>query len=73
MEASYTFAATDTYIRTVIRTPNVVMYINPVLRYDGETLPVMAAAVDGTSTWIHRGTILVIAAAALVLLWRRRA
>jgi hypothetical protein len=72
MEATYTFAATDTYIRTVIRTPNVVMYINPVLRYDG-ALPRPAAAVDQTSTWIHRTVIFLIAAAAAFLLWARRA
>jgi len=72
MEASYTFAATDTYIRTVIRTPNVVMYINPVLRYDGGRLPAPSAAVYTTSTWLHRAIIFIIAAAIVFLLWRRR-
>ena len=72
MEATYTFAATDTYIRTVIRTPNMVMYTNPVIRYDGVHLPAPAAAVDGTSTWLHRAIIMIISAAVLFLLWRRR-
>jgi len=72
MEATYTFAATDTYIRTVIRTPNVVMYINPVLRYDGTRLPAPSATVDTTSTWLHRVIILIISAAIVFLLWRRR-
>ena len=71
MEASYTFAATDTYIRTVIRTPNMVMYINPVVRYDGARLPAPLASVDRTSTWLHRGVIFIIAAAVLFFLWRR--
>jgi len=71
MEAAYTFAATDTYIRTVIRTPNMVMYVNPVLRYDGTTLPARAATADPTSTWLHRGVILIIAAAVFFFLWRR--
>lgn len=72
MEAKYTFAATDTYIRTVIRTPNVVMYINPIIRYDGATLPSAMAAVEATTTWLHRGIILVISGAVVFLLWRRR-
>ena len=71
MEATYTFAATDTYIRTVIRTPNMVMYVNPVIRYNGTTLPVLASTVDGTSTWLHRGIVLVVSAGIVFLLWRR--
>ena len=71
MEASYTFAATDSYIRTVIRTPNMVMYVNPVVRYDGAQLPSPSAAVDATSTWLHRAVILIIAAAVMFFLWRR--
>lgn len=71
MEAAYTFAATDTYIRTVIRTPNMVMYVNPVLRYDGGKLPAPAAKVDETFTWIHRAVILLIAGAVFFFLWRR--
>ncbi len=72
MEASYTFAATDTYIRTVIRTPNVVMYINPVLRYDGSRLPSPSAPLDETSTWLHRAIIVILSAAVMFFLWRRR-
>jgi len=72
MEATYTFAATDTYIRTVIRTPNMVMYVNPVFRYDGAKLPSPLAAVDETSTWLHRAVILIISAAVVFFLWRRR-
>jgi hypothetical protein len=72
MEATYTFAATDTYIRTVIRTPNLVMYVNPVLRYDGTKLPAPAAVVDETSTWLHRAIIFMVSALVVALLWRRR-
>jgi len=71
MEATYTFAATDTYIRTVIRTPNMVMYVNPIVRYDGTKLPSAAATVDEASTWLHRGLILLLSAAVVFLLWRR--
>ena len=71
MEATYTFAATDSYIRTVIRTPNMVIYVNPVLRYDGAALPSLTATVDETSTWLHRAIIAIIAAGVLFFLWRR--
>ena len=37
MQATYPIEPDDTYIRTVIRTPNMVMYLNPVLRYDGSS------------------------------------
>jgi hypothetical protein len=72
MAATYTFASTDTYIRTVIRTPNVVMYINPVVRYDGARLPQPSAAIDEAPTWLHRAIIFIISAAVVFLLWRRR-
>jgi hypothetical protein len=72
MQATYTFAATDTYIRAVIRTPNVVMYINPVLRYDGSKLPTLAATINKTTTWTHRTVVFVVSAAVVFLLWRRR-
>jgi hypothetical protein len=72
MEATYTFAATDTYIRTVIRTPNMVMYINPVLRYNGTALPAPAAVAEATSTWLHRGVILLVSGVAVFFLWGRR-
>jgi len=71
MQATYTFAATDTYIRTVIRTPNMVMYVNPVMRYDGIALPSPLAAVNETTTWLHRALVLAAAAVVMFLLWRR--
>jgi hypothetical protein len=72
MDATYTFAATDTYIRTVIRTPNMVMYVNPVIRYDGTALPAPASTIDETSTWLHRAGILVVSGVIFFLLWGRR-
>ena len=71
MQATYTFAATDTYIRTTIRTPNMVMYVNPIMRYDGSKLPTLAASVNETSTWLHRALVLVVTAAVMFFLWRR--
>jgi len=72
MEATYTFAATDTYIRTVIRTPNMVMYVNPIIRYDGIRLPALAATIDEASTWLRRGLTFIVSAIVIFLFWRRR-
>jgi hypothetical protein len=53
--ASYTFANADTYVRTVITSPQTVLYLNPVVRYSGVRLPVPIATVDVASTWTLRG------------------
>ena len=69
--ADYTFNDADTYVRTVIESPQTVLYLNPVVRYDGR-LPVPAAKVDVASTWLLRGSSLIGGA---LLLWaysRRR-
>ena len=71
MEASYTLEPRDTYIRTVIRTPNIVMYLNPIVRYDGVALPSRLATPNMTASWIQRGVLLAAYAAVLILLWRR--
>lgn len=55
--ADYIFSDHDTYIRTVVETPQTVLYLNPVLRYDGKTLPSPAAHVDATATWTFRRNI----------------
>lgn len=69
--ASYTFGRDDTYIRTVIRSPRTAMYLNPVLRYDGDQLQAPAATLNVSATWLFRGS-LVFAATALVWLYRER-
>jgi hypothetical protein len=71
MQAMYTFAATDTYIRTVIRTPNMVMYINPIMRYDGVALPSPVATVNETATWLRRALVVAVSAFVIFILWRR--
>jgi hypothetical protein len=53
--ASYTMAANDTYVRTVITSPQTVLYLNPVVRYDGKNLSKPAASVDAAATWAIRG------------------
>jgi len=49
-----------------------VLYLNPVVRYDGRELSVAAASVDRAATWTKRGGLLVGCAAIGLLMWRRR-
>jgi len=73
MQASYTIEPRDTYIRTVIRTPNIVMYLNPIVRYDGVGFPSRRATPHAAASWLQRGCLVVAYAAVLLLLWRRQA
>lgn len=74
LAASYTITANDTYVRTVITSPQTVLYLNPVLRYDGKNLPKPMASVDASSTWaIRGGTGLGVAAVWLAFARRRKA
>jgi hypothetical protein len=52
--ASYTFTNGDTYVRTVIISPQTVLYLNPVVRYEGRGLPAPIATVDAARTWTLR-------------------
>ena len=53
--ASYAIDPSDTYVRTVITSPQTVLYLNPIVRYDGNALPRLAASVNAVSTWALRG------------------
>ena len=55
--ADYTLTDRDPYVRTVIETPQTMLYLNPVLRYDGTGLPTPAATVDVAATWTLRGSV----------------
>ncbi len=68
-EASYTLTPEDTYIRTVVHTNDSVLFLNPVLRWDGQDLPARHAAIDTAQTWTFRGAL---AALGLGLIVRRR-
>jgi hypothetical protein len=70
--AAYTFNPADTYIRTVVRTPQSTLYLNPVVRYDGVALPTPAATVDRFQTWLLRIAALGVLIAVLVISRRRR-
>lgn len=71
LAASYTLTATDTYVRTVIETPQTVLYLNPVVRYDG-ALPAPAASVDAATTWLARGSFALVCVALAAFGRRRR-
>jgi hypothetical protein len=69
--AEYTFEPDDTYVRTIISSSRTTLYLNPVLRYDGMSVPAPAARVNYASTWLLRGSS-ALAAFSIVVLWRRR-
>lgn len=73
LAAEYTLTDADTYVRVVIEAPQAVLYLNPVIRYNGRELSMAAASVDAVTTWTKRGGVLVACAALSVLAWRRRA
>lgn len=71
--ADYTWSDADTYIRTVVETPQTVLFVNPVVRFNGVSLPAPSAHVDAAATWIFRGTVGLGVAALAFLVARRRA
>ena len=64
LTAAYTLAPTDAYVRTVVTTPQTILYLNPVLRWNGSSLPAPVATTNGLLTWLQR----VVAFAALAAL-----
>jgi hypothetical protein len=62
LAASYSLAPDDTYIRAVVRTPTRILFVNPIVRYDGAALPSPTATVNRTLTWLERLAILAIGA-----------
>lgn len=52
--AKYRISAEDTYVRTVIQAPDAVLYLNPIVRYDGVRLHAPATQVDGWATRVAR-------------------
>jgi hypothetical protein len=68
--ASRAFTSGDTYIRTVIRTPHTVMYLNPVVRYQRH-LEAPVATVDTAKTWTMRAAVVAGCAGLLLFAWRR--
>jgi hypothetical protein len=71
LSASYTFASSDTYIRTVIQSPRTTMLLNPVLRQHGGQHQPLAATVNVAGTWGLRGLMAIAAAVATFLIISR--
>lgn len=67
--ADYVFDARDTYIRAVIHTPNTTIFLNPILRDDGDGRPqALTATVNHTATWSLRLAVLAVLAGSLAWL-----
>jgi len=64
--ASYAIQPGDPYVRTVISTPHTLMFLNPVVRYDGQKLARPVAMLDVPRTWALRSSI---AVTAVMLVW----
>lgn len=67
--ATYTFTAQDSYVRTVIRTPQTTLFLNPVVRAHDDAVPAAAAVIDGPRTWALRLAAIGVLAAAAFWLW----
>jgi hypothetical protein len=72
--ALYTFDLRDTYIRAVIKFPDMTMYLNPLIRYDGKGIPrnEITASVNTWKTILIRVLIFVIWVGVTVLLFRNK-
>ena len=56
----------------MIESPQTVLYLNPVIRYDGVSIPSPPATVDAAGTWLLRASSTLAAAALVITLARRR-
>lgn len=68
----YTMTAADPYIRIVIESPHTMLFLNPIIRWDGVSLAMPKAAVDFGATWMLRTSIALTAGGLLLLYARRR-
>jgi hypothetical protein len=67
--AQYTFTPEDTYLRTVIRTPQTIIFLNPIFRTTREGLQPPVATVDPLSTWMLRLGVVTSLLLAVAVLW----
>lgn len=70
--AQYTFTPDDTYVRTVIRTPQTILFLNPIFRTTQDALQPPVAVVDLWRTWMLRLAVAGMLLAATVVLWPLR-
>src|SRR5262249_20033225 len=69
--ASYTLLNGDSYIRTVVETPARILYLNPIIRYDGAAVPWPSARIDPWVTAVQRVAVLAVCALLTLSLVRR--
>lgn len=69
--AQYTFRDADPYVRTIVRAPAATLFLNPVVRWNGVSLPSPRATVSEAATWLQRAAA-VAAGVALIIMWRRK-
>ena len=69
--ASYPMTDSDSYVRTVVTSPQTTMYLNPVVRWNGTALPAPVATVNQAWTWMQRGAGAVGCALLVAGLWLR--
>ena len=63
----------DTYVRIEIENEKTRMYLNPVVRFDGDRLPSSSATINVAITWLRRlGAIALLTAVCVVLLTIRQ-
>ena len=70
--ASYSFTDADPYVRVVVTTPQAMLFLNPVIRWDGARLPRPVATVNAALTWTQRGAAVLLFGILLARLWPRR-
>ena len=70
--ASYVMTAADSYIRTVVTSPQTTLYLNPVVRWNGTALPAPVATVNQLWTWTQRGGAAAVGCTLLLVLMRAR-
>ena len=69
MVADYAMSDADSYVRMVVESPQTILFLNPVVRWNGRTLPAPSATVDAALTWTYRGGLML---GALLLMMRAR-
>lgn len=70
--ATYKFLPEDTYIRTEILTRNTTMLLNPIVRYNGTTLPRLQATVSLWKTILSVSAWLLLYGALIFGIWKLR-
>jgi hypothetical protein len=70
--AAYAFSPSDTYVRPVVRSGDTVLYLNPIVRYDGRGPIAPVATIDSLMTWVYRLSLAIGGGAIVWVLWGRR-